>query len=648
MKNKQLVPLFLAASLISPVAIAQDTDSVVMKVSDKSITKSSFEYTYYKNAGHQLENTTPKEYMDLFVNYQLKVLAAEAAGIDTTAQFVKELEGYREQLAQPYLVDESVKEELIQEAYNRMKEEIEVSHILFEVSPGASYVLKQQALQTCNEVRERLIAGEDFATLAKEFSADPSAKTNEGYLGYITSGLTVYPFETAAYTTPVGVISEPVLTSYGYHLVKVTDRRPSQGLIKVAHIMTMIPQGAPEQMAQTKQQKIEEAYAKIEAGETFEDVVTAYSEDTHTVPNGGELQWFGTGQMVKEFSDAAFALTEEGEISQPIRSPYGWHIIKLIGRKPIAPLEEKRAELEKRIARDDRANKGTFAFIESLKEKYSYKLDTDLVEKLDGIPRNTPELQTQFKDSLSNETTPLFTYDDKAFTVADLVAYTTAYRDASLSIRTMQELAEMSTSHTLIMYENSRLEEQYPEFKNLVQEYRDGMLLFEISNREVWERSNTDTLGIQQYFKKNKRKYKWDEPRFKGYLVQCSSEEVAQKVKQAIATLAPDTLVNTINKTFNNDSIKQVKIVHRLYKAGDNEMVDNLVFATGELTSTEELPVVFVEGEILKKYPTEYTDVKGQVTSDYQKELEKKWLKKLHKTYSVDIDKDVLKTVNSR
>ena len=198
----------------------------------------------------------------------------------------------------------------------------------------------------------------------------------------------------------------------------------------------------------------------------------------------------------------------------------------------------------------------------------------------------------------------------------------------------------------ILHYEDTKLESKYPEFRNLMNEYRDGILLFDISNREVWEKASNDVAGLQKYFKAHKKQYTWDQPRYKGYLIQCDDKALVKTIKKRIKSLPADSVVFYVNKKFNTDSIKHVKIEKGLFQKGDNKKVDNLAFKEGELSVDEKFPVVFIVGKMLKKGPESYTDMKGQVTADYQNYLEKIWVQNLNKKYPVEINKDVLKTVN--
>ena len=333
--SKLLPLLVLSASLM-----AGGKDPVLMQINDKPVYKSEFEYIYNKNnSNNSLDKKTLEEYVELFINFKLKVEEAKTQGLDTTRAFVNELNGYRNQLTRPHLTDSKVEESVIREADERLKEDVEVSHILVRIAPEATPADTLKAWKKINEIAER-VKKEDFATVAKESSEDQSVTDNAGYIGWITGFRTVFPFENKAYATPVGTISAPVRTSFGYHIIKVHNRRFSRGEILVSHIMRFTSQGDEAGNAKAKA-AIDSLYQLVKSGADFGAIAETNSEDRGSAARKGELPWFGVGRMVQEFEQAAFALTEKGQISAPVQSPYGWHIIKLLDQKGL-PLKKRK------------------------------------------------------------------------------------------------------------------------------------------------------------------------------------------------------------------------------------------------------------------------------------------------------------------
>ncbi len=640
--------LILAISLLVPaLVVSQESDPTIMTINGKEIKKSEFEYIYNKNKQQQLEQKTLDEYLEMFKDYKLKVMEAEANGIDTTQAFISELQGYRNQLAQPYLVDQEADEKLAQEAYARLQENVEVAHILFSVEEGNPNKTQAKAYEKAMAVKKRIDAGADFTEMAKKYSEDPSVARNNGYLGYIKGFMTVYPFEQVAYTTPVGEVSEPVLSRFGYHLIKVMSRRTDPGEVLTAHIMVMLPTSITPDEAKAKEAKIQEAYQKLLNGAAFEDMVQEYTEDPGTRDTDGKMRWISTGRIVKEYEDVAFSLNE-GEISAPFKTPFGWHIVKVIEKRGLKPYAEMQKDIMRRIAREDRAGNGKESLIAKLKIDYNYKFYGDKMAQLKELAKST-QLNENFQSTISQDNEALFTLNGIKYTVSNFAEYYANSKkpketDAEKSIT---ESVNDYINYAIIAYENSILEDKYPDFRNLYNEYRDGMLLFEISNREVWDKAAKDEKGLKKYFKKNRRQYSWNEPHFKGIVVQCKNDSVASEAKAMLKNLEYEESATTLNKELNRGSERVIKVKRGLFSYGDTAIVDSYFFGAKPYID-ETFPVSFAKGRLLKKGPENYTDVKGQVTSDYQQQLEKDWIKYLNKKYKVEINYNVVSTIEEK
>lgn len=639
---------FVALSflLLSGVILAKGKDPVLMTINGKPVLKSEFEYIYNKNnSNNSLDKKSLEEYVDLFVNFKLKVEEAKSQGIDTTKSFINELKGYRDQLTKPYLTDSKAEEAVLMEAYNRLKEDIEVSHILVRVQPNAS---PEDTLKAWNKIQSiaKRLEKEDFKTVAKETSEDQSVSDNGGYIGWITGFRTVYPFETIAFNTPVGVVSKPVRTNFGFHILKVHDRRKSPGEILVAHIMKFTQQGNDSLNAIAKAQ-IDSLYQLVKNGSDFGKVAADNSEDRGTATKNGELPWFGTGRMVPEFEKAAFALKNAGDVSEPVQSAYGWHIIKLLDTKPLASFESKKADIERQVKRDDRANKGQKSFVENLKKEYKLKsVKGTQTEDFVKLLENKSLTDSSFVADAAKLNKPMFKFAKQTVTQSDFYKYlikNSSTDKASASDIINEKLADF-TEEQLLTYENSQLENKHDDFRLLMNEYHDGILLFEVSNNEVWEKASKDTAGLAAFFKKNKEKYNWDKPHFKGRIIQCKNEKTFNAAKNIVGTLAKDSVDKYLRQL--NDSVVNIKIDKGLFVQGDNKFVDQYIFKTSvEAEKDAAFPYVFVPGILLKETPEDYTDVRGLVTADYQEYLEKVWIDSLRAKYPVKINEKVLKTV---
>ncbi len=640
--TKLLLLLVLSASLM-----AKGKDPVLMQINDKPVYKSEFEYIYNKNnSNNSLDKKTLEEYVDLFINFRLKVEEARTQGLDTTKAFINELSGYRNQLTKPYLTDSKAEEAVLQEAYKRLQEDVEVSHILIRAGADATPEDTLKAWTKINEIAERLKT-EDFASVAKETSEDQSVTDNAGYIGWITGFRTVYPFETMAYATPVGTISKPVRSSFGYHIIKIHDRRASRGEILVSHIMKFTSQGEDAANARAKA-AIDSLYKVVKDGADFGEVAEQNSDDRGSATRKGELPWFGVGRMVAEFEKAAFALKEKGQISEPIQSPYGWHIIKLLDQKAIPAFEEKKADIERQVKRDERAQSGQKAFVAKLKSEYKLKLakGDQLAAFINALEGKTLS-DSSFLAETAGLAKPIMKFAGKTVTqkeFRDFLVKNSSVQGATAASDIIRVKFDEFTEKQLLAYEDSQLEKKHSDFRLLMQEYHDGILLFEVSNNEVWEKASKDTAGLAAFFKKNKEKYSWDKPHFKGRILQCKSEEVVNKAKQIVASQPADSIDKHLRQL--NDSVVHIRIEKGLFVKGDNKWVDHFAFKSGDKPEADAAyPFVFVPGKMLNTTPEEYTDVRGLVTADYQEYLEKEWIAALRAKYPVKVNQKVLATV---
>jgi len=634
------------AILFSGVAAVLANDPVLMKINGKPVLKSEFEYIYNKNnSNNSLDKKTLNEYVDLFVNFKLKVEEAKAQGIDTTKSFINELSGYRSQLTKPYLTDAKVDESILQEAYNRMKEDVEVSHILIRVQQNASPADTLAAWKKITAIAKRL-EKEDFAKVAKEVSEDESAKDNSGNIGWISAFRTVYPFETMAYNTKLGTISKPVRTAFGYHIVKVHNRRETLGEILVSHIMRFTEQGNDEKNKAAKI-SIDSIYERVKAGDDFGKLANDKSDDRGSATKNGELPWFGSGRMIPEFENAAFALKNTGDVSEPIKSSFGWHIIKLLDRRGVASFESMKEDLQNKVKRDERANLGLKSFVAKLKSDYNYAVMAASVKEIADLLTNKTLTDSVFQLETAKLAKPIVSFAGKTLTQSDFAKFLKAntFTEKVAASDIIDEKLNAFAEKELLAYEDSQLENKYDDFRFLMQEYHDGILLFEVSNNEVWEKASKDTDGLAKYFNEHKADYKWEKPHYKGRVIMCKDKNT-MKLAKAIVKKSHNDSIDKYLRTRLNDSIQYVKIEKNLFVQGDNKQVDKLVFKSkAAVEPDKDYPFVFVSGKLLKSLPEDYTDVRGLVTADYQEYLEKQWIASLRQKYPVDIDKKVLETV---
>lgn len=524
---------------------ATQNQPVIETIGSKPVYTSEFQYVYNKNnanSDNAYSKESIQEYLNLYTNFKLKVMEAEARGMDTTEAFRRELDGYKQQLAQPYLTEKSVTDKLVREAYDRMQKEVNASHILLSVSPDAEPKDTLEAYNKIISLRKRALAGEDFEKLARENSEDPSAKENGGRLGYFTALQMVYPFEDAAYKTPKGEISQPVRTRFGYHLLKVNDVRNAQGEIKVAHIMVRATPGMPKADSAEAKRKVDEIYSRVQKKESWDKLTSQFSEDAGSASNGGELPWFGTGRMIPSFEEAAFNLNNPGDISQPVQTPYGWHIIKLLEKRALPTYEETESSLRGRVAKDSRSELNKAAFLKRIRTENKFteikgskdvafsKADTSLTA---GRFKYKP---ASAKDKVLE--TPMFLIQDKKYTIKDFYDFVGANQQARKGgspAHYMQSLYDQFVEASLMNYEKTNLENKHLDYKMLVKEYRDGILLFQLMDEKVWSKAIEDTTGLKAYFEANKEKYKWD-TRAQATVISAASKDLLNRTDKMLAS----------------------------------------------------------------------------------------------------------------
>lgn len=636
-------------------------DPVIMTIDGKDIKKSEFLYVYKKNNNNpnDFSRKSVDDYMELFINYKLKVIEAEDLKLDTSASFKKELAGYRKQLAQPYLTSKDVIDQLVKEAYQRMQSDLRASHILIKLSPNASPKDTLAAYQKAISVRNRLLKGEDFSKVAKEVSQDPSTtdrkgndgKTisgNGGELGYFTALDLVQEFENAAYNLKVGEISMPVRSQFGYHIIKVSDKKPALGKILVAHILVKVdPMAANDEKASAKS-KIDAIYNRLKSGENFEDIAKNESDDKGSSVKGGMLPWLGAFRMSPEFILPVYNM-QKGEYSQPVLTQYGWHIIKLIDRKPIAQFDEVKGELKQRVSKDQRAQNAKEQLIAQLKNEYKPSLDLKKVNELLSVLNDSLYKHTWKAEMASKFNKPLLNIEKSIYTQSDLASYIES-RQNQISKGDdkavfLKKTAIQFESDKLIEYEDSKLEEKYPEFKALMKEYRDGILLFDLMDRNVWTKAVKDTAGLRNYYEDTKRKYLNDE---KAIVVvyTIKSEKNAASLFKVLNTNFQG-VDKTIAKMNKKDTAAVIKEEMKLYNKDLVAMYNKVEWKQGvygTFPKDGKFQIVVVE-KINPKEPKPLNEVKGLVTAEYQNYLEEKWVKDLRAKHNWKVNKDVLESI---
>ncbi len=640
--------------------VAQEKDPVILKVAGEEITKSEFLNVYQKNNvnGDVIDRKSLEEYMELYINFRLKVKEAESLGMDTMRSFIDELAGYRKQLAQPYLIDEKTNRSLLEEAYSRKNEDIRASHLLIKVDRNATPADTLEAYKKVMALRKSILKGEDFGKVAMESSDDLSArdrvvekqtiKGNKGDLGYFTVFDMVYPFESGAYNTKVGEVSMPVRSDFGYHLIKVTDRKPALGKVQVAHILMRPPANATAADSAEMDRKAMDIYNRLQSGEEFAVLAKQFSDDNSTASKGGVLPWFGANRMIPEFIKEVSKLKQPNEIAKPFTSSFGWHIVKLLERKEIGSYEDNLNELKQNLARSDRARKSEEALILRIKDEHKFTQNRKAIGDFYKVVTDTIFKGGWNAESASGLDKNMFTIGRRGYNQQDFAQWLEKnQRQApveNISVY-IDRMYNMFINQKLLDYEDSQLESKYPEFRLLMKEYRDGILLFELTEDKIWSKAGKDTTGLEAFYKANKSNYMWGERvDASTYTLNSTDKKVISEFKSLLKKNLTD---NELLETMNNDSTTMLSVDRRKYEKGENEQVDKVKWAAGEITETvmNGKTTIIAVNEVVEPEPKKLNEARGVVTANYQDYLEQQWIKELRAKYPYKVNEEVLSSI---
>ena len=636
--------IFLAlCGLLSIYTSAQENNPIVLEINNKPITKSEFLKVYLKNNPNpKFDKVAIDEYLNLYKKFKFKVLEAQHLGYDTLPNLKTELAGYRKTLSLPYLTDKIENEKLITECYERLKKEIRASHILIKIDENAQPADTLEAYNRITQLKKKIEKGADFGAIAREYSDDPSAQYNNGDLGYFTAFQMVFQFENAAFNTKIGEISNPIRTKFGFHIIKATDSRSAKGTMKAAHIMISANEKSTDEEKLNAENKIQEIYEKLKKGEPFEELAQNFSEDLSSSEKGGILPEFGTGtttRMITEFETNAFSLEKDNDFSAPFKTDFGFHIVKRIQLTPLASFEKLKKEIQSKINRDDRVHLSQNHFIEKLKKEYNYQV------------LSTKELKWFYKNIDTNyynggwtgngltTNKELFKIDQKVFTQKEFSNYLVEnYRQIrKTSIKQLvNDQFKNWVNFELLAFEKSQLEVKYPDFKTLMQEYHDGVLLYEIMTDLIWNKASLDTIGLNTYFEANKNKYMWKE-RINATIYECGSQKIADKV---VKLLKNDTINSRhVLQIINDTSELNLSVKTNLYEKENTAFLKNTTLKKGvNLPYQHGLKIYVVKvDEIIPPSAKLLNETKGLVITDYQNYLEQTWLEELSKKYSFKV-----------
>lgn len=651
----RITRLFIFIFILVQSAVLAQTKDVLFTIDNHNYYTDEFVRVYNKNLDLVKDDSQKNldNYLELFIGYKLKVEKANKIGLQNSVNYQNELKSYRTQLSKNYLSDSKVTNELVQEAYDRMKQEIRASHILVLIDESASPEDTLKAYQKIVDIKKRIDSGEDFIKVAQQFSEDPSVKENNGDLGYFSAFRMVYPFENAAFSTQVGQLSKPFRTRFGYHLVKVVDKRMNRGEVSVAHIMILKPANPEIKTEDKSKQTIEDIYKKIQQGESFESLAQQFSEDKSSASKGGVLQRFGSGQLSsEEFESVAFSLQNKDEISQPFQSQFGWHIVKLIDKHPLQSLSEMKSDLEDKVRKDERSLLITNSLAKKLRVKYSFSKDQKRLSAVKKVINDDFYAQTWEVPSANKEFQDAILVINKSKKIAALQFLNFVYNQQKSKIKTkpvvklVDELFEKFIDEQLAAYYNENLENEFPEFKHVMDEYRDGLLLFDLMDKEIWTRAKTDTTGIFTYFKNNQINYQWKK-RFDVDIFSSTDKSIIEKTQQF---LNKGKSLDFIKEKLNKDGKVNVMVKSGLFEEEYDILsyYPNALKGVTSIVSKDNYYFVVNIKEVKEAGDKDFQDCKGKVISDYQQFLESNWVNELRKEFEVKVNQDVFNKVKQQ
>jgi peptidyl-prolyl cis-trans isomerase SurA len=649
MNTRNLLLLFLFIGYFN--GNAQNKKNVLLTINSNPVYSSDFTKVFNKNLDLVVEESQKNVagYLDLFIDYKLKITEAYAQELDKNQQYIKEFKKYEDQLAKKYIYDKRVVSKLVEEAYDRSLEEINAEHILVLSNLNDSPNDTLKAYNKIKEAHVKALKGENFTSLVIEYSEEPGAKKSKGKLGYFTAFQMVYPFENTAYNTKVGEISQITRTSFGYHIIKINDRRKKKPKINVSHIMIF---SNKDKKAEDPEERINELYAMIMQGEPFEKIAKQFSEDKNTGVKGGQLKTFGPGDLkAPKFENAAYSIKNEGEIIAPVQSAFGWHIIRLNEKFSIPSFEEQKDDIEKKVKGGARALVVTQAINNKIIKKYGFKEGESYISYFNNFVNDSILSRKWTYSSIPlTENQILFTIGDHDVTYTDYAEY---LRDNQKTIKKyinkeslLIDMYVKFKNETLKNYFKERLEVENTEYATIINDYRNGLLVYDVMNKNIWQIAKTDSTGLKDYYETKKNNYKWKKRL--DVDIYSSSDEITTKQVQTLLMRGEE--LATIKKQINSDGKINVITVSDVFEIDQSELPEDIIPEKGvsDIKLNDGFYVVVNIKEVIEPTLKEFDEVRGTVISDFQTEIEKKWMQSLRDKYEVKINNKSLKKLKRK
>lgn len=647
-RSRILVILIALISVVS--SYAQDLQpKTLFSYGGESVSVEEFTRVFLKNNKKEEQtDSSVRAYLNLYINFKLKVQEAHTLGMDKNPNFVNELKGYREQLAKTYMTDTSLTDKLVKEAYDRMQNEVKASHILILCSPNALPKDTLAAYKKIKALRNRVLKGENFDSVAFHESEDMSAKVNYGNLGYFSAFDMIYPFETQAYNTPAGGLSEIFRTEYGYHFLKVFDKRKNRGEVRVSHLMLHLNPNASEKEVMDAKRKIDSIYAQLQGGANWTTMVTTYSEDPVSAKNGGKLDWIASNSKITEpFREAAFAIKDTGTYSQPVKTQFGWHIIRLDEKRGIASFDEKKDWIKSQVNREPaRAKMSQEALVVKLKKENGFTANEgNITAFLKMLDSSIIKGNFSAKQFTSNKAV-LFSIAKQNYTGADFASYLEKFQINQPSVNlegAKSQFYNDFVQKSVLDYEEAHLDEKYPQFRYLMQEYHDGILLFNLTEEKVWNKAIKDTSGLKEYYELHKTEYMWPD-RVNAVIYETTDKKTYKHTRKLVKKGLADV---DVSQQINNENPLSLVIKKSKFTHGENAFVDQVKWKPGlyKVKADNDRYILVKIVEFLPSAPKALNEIRGVMTGEYQTYLEKEWIEELKAKYPVVVNETVLNEI---
>ncbi len=651
----RIITVVLLVALGQPLLLLaqQQKDPVLFTVGDTPVHLSEFTYIYSKTNGQNADfsQKSLEEYLDLYVRFKLKVQEARQMQVDTIPSLKAELAGYRKQLADSYLIDREVTDKLVRELYERAKQDVDVSHIFVQIGEVGINPMPEDSVAAYAKImniRKRLDQGETFEKLVQELSEDEGANSRNGNIGWLTAPLPngFYDLENAIYNQPIGKPGKPVRTRLGYHIAVVNRRRPARGEVEVAHVLARAQEGNFE----AAKARIDSAYAALQQGRSFEEVTGNFSDDKTTADRGGYLGIFGIGRYEKAFEDAAFALDKDGAYSAPIRTSIGWHIIRRISKREIQPFETEKTRLETKIKQDSRFDLARVAMLERIRRENDFKVYSQVLQNFVNAQDSAAFFSFRWKANMDDPEQTIFTLGtDTRATLGEFVDFMNRavgkrirYNDQGVATA-VQGLYQEFLNDACLRFEEAHLEEKYPEFRSLMREYEEGILLFEATKMVVWDRASQDTVGLEAFYETVKERYQWSErARINTFKIVPESRAKVNEIYTYAQTHTPEETLSHFNTAGQTIVTVEEKTIER--KAGTTNVW--IPGEVGRLQINRDGTGTFDKiMEVIPPKMKTLQEARGYIIADYQDYLERQWVETLRKQYPVVIQQQVLKSL---